>query len=44
MGTDAVNILRPNGLFTTLWEWSFGGIEREDYDSDLARLAGTSGN
>ena len=40
----AVNILRPYGLFITLLGKSFGGIEREAYDSDLARIASASGD
>jgi hypothetical protein len=40
----AANILRPHGLFPTLLGKRFGGIEREAYDSDLARIVGESGN
>jgi hypothetical protein len=40
----AVNILRPHGLFTTLLEKSFGGIEREAYGSDFARIVSSSGD
>lgn len=41
----AVNILRPHGLFATLW-WgrALVGLEREAYDSDLGRIVNASGD
>jgi hypothetical protein len=44
MGTEAVNILRPYGLLITLSGNGFSAIEREAYDSYLARIVSASCN